>query len=538
MKKLFPLIALMCIFVLQGCPTPGPEPEADTLNAIKAEYTVEASGGELSLQFKTNLVWKAKSDASWLTVTNPTKAVTTETVKVVAQENTSTEPRKANVTIEAGTLSTTIVVNQKGMTPKIVINGTSFNVPAQGGTVNVDVTSNVDYSVAFNADWVTRSGNTFTVKPNDTTKERSVVITYSYGDISSGVVIKQSGRDEYTVTVNPTTIEAEAAGGTFNITVTSDGNYSVQEPSVNWVHVSGQTVTVDENTTTSARNTTIVFTVDNSRAELKINQKGKEGPYITVTPADWTISSAATTITLTISSNVNYETSISAPWVTNAGNGSFNIAENTSESARTATITFSNGTISKVVTINQGGKSEVPEDPVLVNGNQATYTVPAAGETIEVIIRSNVEYSVDNPAEWISEVSTRAATDHTHYFKVEPNTSENERIATITFVYTTQDGTISCTVTVKQEGDSGFEEPFIEVSPKNNNFEAAGGQITVNVNANYEYVFSTSDSWVHVTKDGNTCTVTVDENTDSKERTAKIKFRIDGEEVSDEFVVS
>ena len=41
MKKLFPLIALMCIFVLQGCPTPGPEPETDTLTAIKSEYTIE-----------------------------------------------------------------------------------------------------------------------------------------------------------------------------------------------------------------------------------------------------------------------------------------------------------------------------------------------------------------------------------------------------------------------------------------------------------------------------------------------------------------
>lgn len=539
MKKLFPLIALMCIFVLQGCPTPGPEPETDTLTAIKSEYTIEASGGELSLQFKTNLVWKAKSDASWLTVTNPTKAVTTETVKVVAQENKSTEARKANVTIEAGTLSTTIVVNQKGMTPSIVINGTTFNVSAQGGTVDVDVTSNVDYTVTFAADWVTRNGNTYTVKPNDTTKERSVVITYSYGDTSSAVVIKQSGRNEYTVSVNPTSIEAEAAGGTFNFTVTSDGNYTMQELSADWVHVSGQTVTVDENTSSSARNTTIVFTVDNSRAELKINQKGKEGPYITVTPANFSISAAAATVTLTISSNVNYDTAISATWVTDAGNGSFNVAENTSDDARTATITFSYGTISKVVTINQAGKSDVPqpEDPVLVNGNSATYEVAAAGETIEVIIRSNVEYQVDNPASWITEVSSKAATDHTHYFKVEPNTSEDERIATISFVYTTSDGTLTCTVTVKQAGDSGFEEPFIEVSPKNNTFEAAGGDFTVNVNANYEYVFSSSDSWIHVTKNGNTCNVTVDENTDSKGRSGKIKFRIDGEEVFDEFMV-
>ncbi|MBQ3820817.1 MAG: BACON domain-containing protein, partial [Bacteroidales bacterium] len=450
MKKLFPLLALMCIFVLQGCPN-GPEPEPDTLDAIKTEYTIGAEGGELTLSFKTNQTCKITSDASWLTVLEPTKAVTTKTTTVKAEANPSTDSRKANVKITAGTLSITLVVTQEGLTPKIDINGaTQFPVGAEGGSVTVDVTSNVDYEVEITANWVTRNGTTFTVEPNDSENDRTAVITFRYGDISKVVSIKQNGKQK------------------------------------------------------------------------------EEEPYLDIAPTSKNVAATGETFTVTISTNQGNATgSSNADWVTVSGT-SVTVAENPNTEARSATVTFTAGSLSKTVTINQAAKSDTPEPPQeedVLDTTTPTFTVSDAGEDIEVIIKSNVEYSFKVNCDWITHTKATSVKEDKVKFHVAAN-SGAARTATIDFTY---GSALTVTVTVKQNKHEDVpDEPVLEITPKEAQVAAEGGTVSVTVNANYPYTAETDDEWLTVTQGEGTCTIAAAANTAADPRTGLVQFSSEG----------
>ncbi len=438
----------MCLFVLQGCPSSDPVEEDAVLTPIQTTYSIGAEGGSVTISFKTNLEYKVSSDASWLTIPASTKAVETKTVTVTAAANTSTAQRSGNITIKGGDLSATITVNQAGITPSIVINGaTTFTAPAGGYEFSVDVTSNVDYQVSVNADWITdNGGNSFSVSANESESDRSATIDFVYGDIKESVAVKQNGKEK------------------------------------------------------------------------------EEDPYINVGTATYNVAAAGGAVSVAVTSNVDYKTSISADWVTGSG-ANLTVAANEAYESRTATVTYSYGDISKSVTINQAAKEK--ESDVLENGGSSTYTVPAAGETIEVVVRSNVDYKVDVSADWISQVLTRAVSEDRLNFSVSANENQSARSATISVSY----GDMAFTVTVNQKAYSPApEDPYLEISPESATVPAAGESVTINVKANYDYEVTCSDSWVNITKNGETVSVVVAPNTSTSSRNTMLFFSSEGEE--------
>ena len=117
MKRLFPLAAVICLFVLWGCPKE--QPEEPVLTPIQTSYTIGADGGSFDISFRTNQVCQIKSSApSWLTVDSPTKAVTTKIFTAKASANSDENPRTANISITAGSLSATITITQEGRPKK------------------------------------------------------------------------------------------------------------------------------------------------------------------------------------------------------------------------------------------------------------------------------------------------------------------------------------------------------------------------------------------------------------------------------------
>lgn len=454
------LIAVFCISLMWGC-VKSEYVEDDILTSDKTEYTIGAEGGTFFISYNTNLTCSVKSDASWLTVETNTRAITTQTVSLIAKANTSTEARKATVTVNGGTLSVPLTVNQKGVDPSIVINGSkSVSVTDEGGTVSVEVTSNVSYSTIINGNWIHAAGSSngaesFSVEANESKEAREGSITFSYGSITQTVTVTQAGkkivREEPYLMVSPTVIDAPAPGGQYDIIVSTNTQYTTTSTS-DWVRVQGDKVIVDENSVTEPRSTKIQFSAEETSVEITVNQAAKEKPqpYINVDVAQFDLEAGSATITVNVTSNIEYQTTVSADWITPVGNGMFNVAANEYVDARSATVIFSGEGIKNTVTVNQKGKIETPaptEENILLNGGESTYNVSADGETIEIVIRTNVEYTVDCSADWIKETSTRTVRDDRRLFVVEANTGE-ARLGTITVTY---DQTLSFTVTVKQD---------------------------------------------------------------------------------------
>ena len=100
------------------------------------------------------------------------------------------------VTTEDGskTASCKVTVKAKEV-PTITVSQTNYTVAGKGGTVALQITANIDYTITTTAGWITISGTTLTVAANTSTDARTAVVTIAnstYGK-SVDVSIKQNG---------------------------------------------------------------------------------------------------------------------------------------------------------------------------------------------------------------------------------------------------------------------------------------------------------------------------------------------------------
>ena len=531
MKNFKTLIALTCsLFVLWGCPKPGPDnPDNPTpvdtdpvLEAISAtEYPeIGSEGGEFTIKCKSDAEKvEARSNVSWITVTPGTRAVTTKTITIVVQANTTPDSRNGKVTVTAGKSTLEFNIKQAGVTPEINVAITEYPVPAEGGTVNVNVTSNVSYHVDIDVDWIKQEGDAFIVEANDVESERSGKITFSYGELSKSVTVKQDAKEhvpEPYINAGGGPFSVAAAGGSVTVTVESNVEYETVI-GADWVTGKVPTFTVAANPSTAERSTTVTFKYEDITKSVTITQAGKpEDPYINVDPVVVEVPSAGETFPLNVSSNVAYETSVDATWVTVSGT-SVRVAENKEYTPRSATITFSYGEVKATVAINQ--KAAIEPDVLEYVGNDPNFYVSAEGATISVKIRTNVNYTTTPSANWITEATTRAIREDEKIFIVAENDGE-AREATITFSY----ANLTSVVTVHQAKKPNTEQPYIVVVQKTYSVPAAGGTFPVDVTSNVEYETELGADWVAMSGK----TMTVAENTAYESRSTTVTFKYQG----------
>ena len=84
-----------------------------------------------------------------------------------------------------------------------------------------------------------------------------------------------------------------------------------------------------------------------------------------------------------------------------------------------------------------GTTQETPEQPIFVIDVDEKYVVPADGATVEVVVATNIEYSVSIPEEaksWVSHTDTRSVRQETVVLTIAKNNETKSRTATITML--------------------------------------------------------------------------------------------------------
>ena len=116
------LIGLLAMSAAVACKQDEPVQEPK-LDVDKTAVTLEATAGEATFAVTSNQNWVATADADWVSM-DPASGAASEkavTVKVTADDNTTTEARTATVTVKAGALTKTVAVTQAagaGETPE------------------------------------------------------------------------------------------------------------------------------------------------------------------------------------------------------------------------------------------------------------------------------------------------------------------------------------------------------------------------------------------------------------------------------------
>lgn len=332
----------------------------------ESELVLPTEGGELTIQFTTNVDWRAEVKEAeakeWCSLSPASGKPGENTLKVIALENEGTENRTVTVVLKALELTQEIVVTQLQKDALVLSGKKVFEVAYQGENLEFAVSHNSELKATADVDWITEvkakaveeSKLTFAVAPN-TGEARTGKITFEAGSLKEVVEVKQAAwAFEWSVTPEETAKTFEAEGGEYEVTVVANVEYTVAVPENDWLTVENTegvyTFTAAANTTPEAREVEVkIAPKDEKYAEsavtIKMNQKGA-GAKLEVSDVDdkW-FSFAATSFEVTVDTNLEVEVTYGwdaegvDPWISYtdaAGVYTFAVAENAGWNLRSA----------------------------------------------------------------------------------------------------------------------------------------------------------------------------------------------------------
>lgn len=206
--------------------------QKDALTVTSSKYEVERKGGNISIEVKANIEFEVEIKSDWIKQIKDTRALATSNLNFSIEPNETEEKREGEIIIKSGELSETVKVYQ-GNGDFITLTQKDFTLPEEGGNVDVEIKSTLDYEVKMlsEVDWITeiqtRAISTHTrhyeIAPNESDdsreakivfynpKDESIADTISIYQMYKGAILV--ARDEY---------RFDNKGGTLNFKVVTN----------------------------------------------------------------------------------------------------------------------------------------------------------------------------------------------------------------------------------------------------------------------------------------------------------------------------
>ncbi len=440
--------------------------QKDALTVTSSKYEVDSKGGSISVEVKANIDFEVEVKADWIKQTEKTRALTTSNLNFTIEPNETGDKREGEIIIKSGELSETVKVYQ-GFGDFITLTKKDFTIPEEGGNVDIEIKSTLDYEVKMlsDVDWITeiqsRAVSThthhYTVSPNDTYDSREAkIVFYDPKDenVADTVTISQLQKDAIVLAQNEYIMEAE--GGELDFTVSTNVEFKVSISS-DWIEQINTRGLIDkrlkfvvkENTSDENREAVITISNDKLEQHIKVIQKGKN--VFSIKQKEYTVSAVGEQIQVEVTATGRY--SIQMPevdWITEvttkatvANTHVFTITANEGYDERSAEITFIDGESGLAETVKVIQKQQ---DAIFIG--QDEYTLGCEGGTIEIKADANVEYTVTTSENWIEQITTRALSTGILRFTILANDSESQRTGSVTLT----GGDITKIIVIRQAG--------------------------------------------------------------------------------------
>ena len=553
MRKLLTFLQAVAIATLiAGCGGTGTENEPEITPEIKftedivtSGISVESAEQSITLSFSSNVAWSATVSADWLTISPSSGEAGKNSVKVEVEENRTGQPRSATITIsdKKSMQKVSVTVRQEALKASLTVSPESLEFSANKGEEMLNVTSNTDWVITKDAEWITLDSDKgkglatiaagVTENTSLTSRTGSITVSTSDGSVKKTVSVRQSGADVI-FTIDKNEFNVAAVGESFSVKVTHNIGYKInsqpewvkQTDKANSGNVDTYTFTAEENTSTEAREGVIVFCNDNNVCvPVTVKQAGANAT-LSVSPAELTFTAKSESKAFSIASNTAWTATSSAPWAKiNASSGSGNAQvvvsaeENTAITQRSATITIktADGKASATVKVTQSAAN------VIFSVDKNEHSVAAAGGDFSVKVTHNIGYKINSQPEWVKQTGkVPSGNTDTYTFTAEANTSTEAREGVIVFC---NDNNECVPVTVKQAGANAT----LSVSPASMTFTAKSESKTFTVTSNTDWTMTSDAAWVKLSAtdgSGNAqVTVTAEENTATKQRIATITLK-------------
>ena len=320
------------------------------------------------------------------------------------------------------------------------------------------------------------------------------------------------------IKVSPATASVSRKGGNRDVLVTSNGEWTL-EGTCDWATPSavkgedGDIVTfaVEPNTETEDRVAEFVFTSGDAQATFKLTSIKAAAPgeaVLEIAPETETVGAAGGTVEVIVTSSENWTLDGSYDWVSpSVSSGEdgdivlFTVTANPTTDERVAEYTFKSGSLTAVFTLTNSGLD--PEYLTLTSGE--TMSVKTVGGTVEVTFDTPLNYrdiqqsiSFVDGKDWLTFVVAQPDSNGENAiltFRADANAEAEDRAAEITF---TAEGRETYTQKVRIEQ---YRKPVITAENSIYTMDLAGGDLTIDLNANVEYkatVEEAASDWLSV----------------------------------------
>ena len=553
MRKLLTFLKAVAIATLiAGCGGTGTENEPEITPEIKftedivtSGISVESAEQSITLSFSTNVAWSATVSADWLTISPSSGEAGKNSVKVEVEENRTGQPRSATITIsdKESMQKVSVTVRQEALKASLTVSPESLEFSANKGEEMLNVTSNTDWVITKDAEWITLDSDKgkglatiaagVTENTSLTSRTGSITVSTTDGSVKKTVSVRQSGADVI-FTIDKNEFNVAAVGESFSVKVTHNIGYKINSQP-EWVKQTDKvpggntdtyTFNAEANTSTEAREGVIVFCNDNNECvPVTVKQAGANAT-LSVSPAELTFTANTESKSLDVTSNTAWTAASGASWAKlNKTNGSGNAQiavtaeENTAITQRSATITIktADGKATATVKVTQSAAN------VIFSVDKNEHSVAAAGGDFTVKVTHNIGYKINSQPEWVKQTGkVPSGNTDTYTFKTEVNTSTAAREGVIVFC---NDNNECVPVTVKQAGAS----TTLSVSPAELTFTAKPESKSFSVSSNTDWSVASSADWVKIgttSGSGNAqVTASAEENTATTQRTATITLK-------------
>ena len=431
----------------------------------------------------------------------------------------------------------------------------TFEIGAQGGTLEANLESNGNWTIRATPDWITVSpesgtGNTtltLTVLPNNTSEIRMGRVEASSKDnIAMITVTQEAGTETGYLRVSPDSFLCDRWGDSLEINVESNLEWQLNGLP-DWMSASVTNGSGDGiilvvvapiyEEALDGRQAVLTVTGGGLEAEVSINQLNESGYVFSVDPLELEFSYLSGTGMLTVTSTIPWTAYTGADWITvapSSGDGNaevtVNVAENTALNGREASIRFEyalpGGIMGK---IHVWVRQEEAPDPHFLEVSPLVFEFGKEGGTRDITIECDTEWKIDLTSDWLSVSETMGTGNATIQLIAAPNNIVEPRIAE----FIIGSGFLEKQLKVTQE--AGDEPVIASLDPDTIFASYTGGVYHLDLTSNVNWQLEASE-WIDLMSassgEGDApVDIIVDFNSDALGRTGYVRLLHNGQEL-------
>lgn len=275
--------------------------QKDAIILTKDKFDVSQEENHISIEVKSNVEYQVAIPTSfqgWIKQAVESKALTAKNFSFTISANENLDKREGYIVFSGNSLKDTVYVYQA---PKnqLILTEDTYNVPAEGKNIAVQLRTNVDYDVVIPDSvktWVsliqTKAVRTdqlhFSIAESETYHDRRaiVIIKDKNSDLTDTLYINQLQKNALILTQKKYNIKAEGETITVELKTNTDYNVIIPDSVANWIKSTPTksmttyrlTFTISANSTNKLRNGVVIFNDKNGKLSdsLRIYQKIKE----------------------------------------------------------------------------------------------------------------------------------------------------------------------------------------------------------------------------------------------------------------------